>query len=100
MLTDPTLEAAMSVWAETVHLRRSPEVALEAIFTAPDSLRTFGGVSIDTVDAAVTVRTADIADLSIQPQERIRVRGENFHVLALLEDDGAGTAILLRRLVA
>ena len=44
MLTDPTLEAAMGVWAETVQLRRTTEVALEASFTAPDTLRTFGEV--------------------------------------------------------
>lgn len=99
MLVDTTLDAAMEIWSETITLRRTPEVEIEAIFTSPDSLRTYGGVTVDTVDAAVTVRTADIAELSIQPQERIRVRGENYHVLAPLEDDGQGTAILLRRLI-
>ena len=89
----------MDVWSEAVALRRTPEIELEAIYTSPDSLRSFGGVSVDTVDAAITVRTADITTLSIQAGERFRVRGENFHVVACLEDDGAGTAVLLRRLL-
>jgi ABC-type sulfate/molybdate transport systems ATPase subunit len=54
---------------------------------------------VDTVDAAITVPTADIASLDIQPGERISIRSQAHHVVALLPDDGAGTSILLRRLV-
>lgn len=99
MITDPTMDAALSVWGESVSLQRAPPVSLDAVYTAPDSLRTYGGISVDTVDAAITVPTADISALDIQIGERITIRSETHHVVALLPDDGAGTAILLRRLV-
>jgi hypothetical protein len=99
MLTDPTMYAALSVWGESVSLQRTPPVSLDAVYTAPDSLRLYGGISVDTVDAAITVPTADIASLDIQPGERISIRSQAHHVVALLPDDGAGTSILLRRLV-
>ena len=57
-------------------------------------------LSVDTVDASFTVRTADVASLEIQADERLVFRGQPYHVVALLDDDGAGVAILLRRLIA
>ena len=55
---------------------------------------------MDTVDASLTCRTADILPLSVQAGERLLIREQPYHVVALLEDDGAGVAILLRRLIA
>ena len=100
MAQDPTLNAALRVWGEMAVLERIPPIQLEGIFTSPDSLRRFGGVSVDTVDASFTVRTADVATLDIQADERLVFRGQPYHVVALLDDDGAGVAILLRRLIA
>ena len=100
MAADPTLDVCLRVWGETALLERSPPIPLEGIFTSPDSLRRFGAVSVDTVDASFTVRTADVASLDIQADERLEFRGQHYHVVALLDDDGAGVAILLRRLIA
>ena len=94
---DPTLAAAVSVWGETATLQRDPAVTLTGVYAAPESLARFGGVSVDTADAALTVATADIATLAITPGEAISVRGVTHYVAAVLEDDGAGSAILLRR---
>lgn len=94
---DPTLAAAVSVWGEIASLLRDPAVTLTGVYAAPDALRPYGGVSVDTIDAALTVASADIAGLAITPGEAISVRGVTHYVVAVLEDDGAGTAILLRR---
>jgi hypothetical protein len=91
MAADPTLDVCLRVWGESALLERTPPIALEGIFTSPESLRRFGGVSVDTVDASFTVRTADVASLDIQADERLVFREH---------DDGAGVAILLRRLIA
>ena len=99
MTEDPTLNPALRIWGEMAVLERVPPIQLEGIFTSPDSLRRFGGVSVDTVDASFTVRTADVATLDIQADERLVFRGHPYHVVALLDDDGAGVAILLRRLI-
>lgn len=98
--SDPTLDANLRVWGEIAVLQRLSPVPLLGLFTAPDSLRRFGGVTVDTVDAALTVRTADIEPLAIQAGEQLQVRDSAFHVIAILEDDGAGSSILLRRLIA
>ena len=100
MAADPTLAVCLRVWGEMAVLERTPPIQLEGIFTSPDALRRFGGVSIDTVDAAFTVRMADVASLDLQADERLVLRGQPYHVVALLDDDGAGVAILLRRLIA
>jgi hypothetical protein len=100
MTADPTLDVCLRVWGEAALLERTPPIALEGIFTSPESLRRFGGVSVDTVDASFTARTAEVALLDIQVDERLIFRGQPYHVVALLDDDGAGVAILLRRLVA
>jgi hypothetical protein len=97
---DPTMSAALNVWGESISLLRTPPVSLAAVFTAPDSLRLYGGIQVDTIDAAAHVKSADIAGLSLQPGERVSVRGLPHHIVSVLEDDGAGSAILLRRLVA
>lgn len=94
---DTTLAAAVSVWGETATLQRDPVVTLTGVYAAPESLARFGGVSVDTVDAAFTVATSDIASLAITPGEAISVRSVTHYVAAVLEDDGAGSAILLRR---
>ena len=99
-LTDPTLDVCLRTWGEPATLLRVPPIPLEGLFTAPDSLRRFGGVSVDTVDASFTVRTTDAGALAIQSDERLVIREQPYHVVALLEDDGAGVAILLRRLIA
>jgi len=98
-VTEPTLDVCLRTWGEPVMLQRSPPIPLEGLFTAPDSLRRFGGVSVDTVDASLTCRTADILPLAVQAGERVLVREQPYHVVALLEDDGAGVALLLRRLI-
>lgn len=101
MLDDPTMDASLAIWGETVIVERDQVVALDAVFTAPDSLRTYGGITVDTIDAALHVRTSDVTALDLQPGERITVRGQLHHLIASpLEDDGAGSALLLRRLVA
>ena len=97
---DPTLDVCLRTWGEPATLLRSPPIALKGLFTAPDSLRRFGGVSVDTVDASFTARTQEVLALDIQPDERLVIREHPYHVVALLEDDGAGVAILLRRLIA
>lgn len=97
---DPTMDAVLAVFGETVSLLREPAVSLSGVFTAPDSLRQFGGISVDTQDTALAVRTADIAGLALQPGERISIRGAAHHIVAVLEDDGAGSNILLRRLAS
>lgn len=98
---DPTMDASLELWGETVTLQRDPVVALTAVYTAPDSLRAFGGITVDTIDAALHVRTADVSALDLQPGERVTVRGQVHHLIASpLEDDGAGSTLLLRRLVA
>ena len=100
MNLDPTLNAALRLWGEMAVLERTPPVQLEGLFTSPESLRRFGAISVDTVDASFTVRTADATSLDIQADERLVFREQPYHVVALLEDDGAGIAILLRRLIA
>jgi hypothetical protein len=98
---DPTMHNALEIWGETVTVNRDPQVALTAVYSAPDSLRNYGGITVDTIDAALHVRTADVAALSLQPGDRITVRGQLHHVVANpMEDDGAGATVLLRRLVA
>jgi len=52
------------------------------------------------VDASFTARTQEVMVLDIQPDERLIIREQPYHVVALLEDDGAGVAVLLRRLIA
>ena len=99
-LADPTLDVCLRTWGEPATLLRSPPIALKGLFTAPDSLRRFGGVSVDTVDASFTAKTQEVMVLDIQPDERLVIREQPYHVVALLEDDGAGVAILLRRLIA
>lgn len=100
MVADPTLDVCLRVWGEMAVIERVPPIQLEGIFTSPDSLRRFGGVSVDTVDASLTCRTTDLQSLDIQADERLVFRGQPYHVVALLDDDGAGVAILLRRLIA
>ncbi len=97
---DPTLDICLRTWGEPALLERDPPIPLTGLFTSPDSLRRFGGVSVDTVDASLTCRTSEIHALDIQPDERIVIREQPYHVVALLEDDGAGMALLLRRLIA
>lgn len=97
---DPTMTAALGVFGEAITLQRTPPVELSVVYTAPDSLRQYGGISIDTIDAAAQVRTADIQALSLQAGERITVRSQAHHIVAILDDDGAGSSILLRRLIA
>jgi len=99
-VTDPTLDICLRTWGEPALLERDPPIPLTGLFTSPDSLRRFGGVSVDTVDASLTCRTADIQQMDIQADERIVIREQPYHVVALLEDDGAGMALLLRRLIA
>jgi hypothetical protein len=74
MAADPTLDVCLRTWGEPATLLRSPSIPLEGLFTAPDLLRRFGGVSVDTVDASLTCRTADIVNLAIQTGERVLVR--------------------------
>ncbi len=98
---DPTMDEALAEWGETATLQRDPVVEIEAVYTAPDSLRAYGGITVDTIDAALHVRTSDVSALTLQPGERISVRGQVHHLIANpLEDDGAGSVLLLRRLVA
>jgi len=99
-VTDPTLDVCLRTWGEPATLLRSPPIPLQGLFTAPDSLRRFGGVSVDTVDASFIAKTQEVMVLDIQPDERITIREQPYHVVALLEDDGAGVALLLRRLIA
>ena len=99
MAADPTLAVCLRVWGEMAVIQREPPLMVDGIFTAPDSLRRFGGVSVDTVDASFTVRSVDVASLDLQAAERLVLRGQPYHVVALLDDDGAGVAILLRRLI-
>ena len=99
MFVDTTMAAALSVWGEKITLQRSPDVELDVVYTAPDSLRLFGGIQVDTIDAAAHVKTTDITPLNVQAGERFLVRGQPHHLLAQLEDDGAGTTLLLRRLL-
>jgi hypothetical protein len=99
-VTEPTLDVCLRTWGEPAMLQRSPPIPLEGLFTSPDSLRRFGGISVDTVDASFTARTAEVVALDIQPDERVVIREQPYHVVALLEDDGAGVALLLRRLIA
>ncbi len=101
MLSDPTMDAALDLYGETATIQRTPTVELEAVYTAPDSLRAYGGITVDTIDAALHVRTSDVTALSLQVGERITVRSQLHHLIAEpLEDDGAGSTLLLRRLVA
>ena len=97
---DPTLDVCLRTWGEPARLERDPPIPLQGLFTSPDSLRRFGGVSVDTVDASLTCRTTDVQQWDIQADERVVIREQPYHVVALLEDDGAGVAILLRRLIA
>ena len=99
-LADPTLDVCLRTWGESAILERDPPISLNGLFTSPDSLRRFGGVSVDTVDASLTCRTTDVQQWGIQADERLVIREQPYHVVALLEDDGAGVAILLRRLIA
>ena len=99
-VTDPTLDICLRTWGEPALLERDPPIPLTGLFTSPDSLRRFGGVSVDTVDASFTIKTLEGEALDIQADERLVIREQPYHVVALLEDDGAGMALLLRRLIA
>ena len=100
MTVDMTLDVCLRTWGEPAQLERDPPIPLTGLFTSPDSLRRFGGVSVDTVDASFTAKTQEVMVLDIQPDERLVIREQPYHVVALLEDDGAGMALLLRRLIA
>ena len=92
-------KATYGARAATLRIFDQP-IPLQGLFTSPDSLRRFGGVSVDTVDASFTIKTLEGEALDIQADERLVIREQPYHVVALLEDDGAGVAILLRRLIA
>lgn len=97
MLADPTMDAALSVWGESVSLQRDPVVTMSAVFSEPDFLSQLGSIAVDGVDGVLQIKATSIASLNIQPKERFLIRGNPFHVLAVKHDDGAGAMILLKR---